>query len=116
VKRVHVRDPGKVHRPHLFDEGFGYAERSRQIIEGRKEAEKHADRMKKYMYEKPQLAEFLRGTGSFRRQDLEEILNIDREDANQIISFLWNCKMVRKEKGDIKVEPTLHRILREIRL
>jgi hypothetical protein len=29
---------------------------------------------------------------------------------------LWNCKMVRKEKGDIKVEPTLHRILREIRL
>jgi hypothetical protein len=116
VKRVHVRDAVKFIDLIYSMEGFGYAERSRQIIEGRKEAEKHADRMKKYMYEKPQLAEFLRGTGSFRRQDLEEILNIDRDDANQIISFLWNCKMVRKEKGDIKVEPTLHRILREIRL
>jgi hypothetical protein len=116
IRRVHVRDAVRFMDLLYRMEGFGYAERSRQIISERKEAEQHAQRIKKYMYEKPQLAEFLRGTGSFRRQDLEEILNIDREDANQIISFLWSKKMVRKIKGDIKVEPTLHRILREVRL
>jgi hypothetical protein len=116
VRRTHVRDAVRFIDILYSMEGFGYAERSRQVISERKEAEKHADRIKKYLYEKPQLAEFLRGTGSFRRQDLEEILNIDKEDANQIISFLWSKKMVRKIKGDIKVEPTMHRILREMRL
>jgi hypothetical protein len=116
VRRMHVKDAVRFMDLLYKMEGFGYAERSRQIISERREAEKHADRIKKYMYEKSQLAEFLRGTGSFRRQDLEEILNIDKEDANQIISFLWSKKMVRKIKGDIKVEPTLHRILREVRL
>jgi hypothetical protein len=116
VRRMHVRDAVKFMDILYRMAGFGYAERSRQIINERREAEKYAVQIKKYMYQKPQLAEFLRGTASFRRQDLEEIMNIDREDANQIISLLWSRKMVRKVKGDIKVEPTLHRILREIRL
>jgi hypothetical protein len=114
VRRVHVRDAVQFMNILYAMPGFGYAERSRQIINDRKEAEKHAKRIKEYMYRKPQLAHFLRGTGSFRRQDLEEIMNIDREEANAIISLLWEAKMVRKIKGDIKVEPTLHRILREI--
>lgn len=116
VRRVHVRDAVKFFDILYGMEGFGYRERSRQIITERREAEKHTMHIKKYMYTKPQLAEFLRGTASFRRQDLEEIMNIDREDANQIISLLWSKKMVRKVKGDIVVEPTLHRILREIRI
>lgn len=116
VRRTHVKDAVRFIDMIYGMPGFGYAERSRQIIADRKEAGKHAPKIKEYMYRKPQLAQFLRGTGSFRRMDLEEILNIDREQANAIISTLWDAKMVRKIKGDIKVEPTLHQILREINL
>jgi predicted HTH transcriptional regulator len=97
-------------------EGFGYAERSRQIISERKEADNTRKESRSTCMRSRSWPSSFAGTGSFRRQDLEEILNIDREDANQIISFLWSKKMVRKIKGDIKVEPTLHRILREVRL
>lgn len=116
VKRMHVRDAVRFIDMLYAMPGFGYAERSRQVLDDRKKALKNKDKIKEYMYRKPELASFLRGTGSFRRQDLEEILNIDREQANAIISTLWETKMVRKLKGDIKVEPTLHQILREINL
>jgi hypothetical protein len=96
--------------------GFGYADRSRDLIAARREAEGNAKEIKHYLARKPGLAMFLRGTGKFRRQDVEEILNVDREQANAIISKLWDAKMVRKDKGDVRVEPTLHNILRSIEL
>lgn len=114
VRREHVRDAVAFLDRVYNMIGFGYAERSRQLIANRKEAESRTKDIKEYMYRKPQLAQFLRGTGKFRRQDLEEILNIDREQANAIISKLWDTRMVRKLKGDIWVEPTLHEILREV--
>ena len=95
--------------------GFGYAERSREIIGDRKEARRRKRGIKKYLADKPGLAKFLRSAGKFRRQDLEEIMNVDREFANAIINTLWEARMVRKVKGDIWVEPTLHDLLREVR-
>jgi hypothetical protein len=50
----------------------------------------------------------------FRRQALEEILDIAREEANAIISQLYELRMVYKDKGDVKLTPTLHRLLREV--
>jgi Mn-dependent DtxR family transcriptional regulator len=64
---------------------------------------------------RPTLGKYLRGTGSFRRQDLEEVLNVSREEANAIINTLWEARMVRKDKGDVRVEPTLHALLREVK-
>lgn len=114
VKRAHVRDAVSFIDSLYGMRGFGYAERSRDILTHRKEAGKHAKEIKQYLTRKAGLAQFLRGTSKFRRQDIEEILNVDREQANAIISRLWDAKMVRKEKGDIYIEPTLHTILREI--
>jgi hypothetical protein len=116
VKRVHVHDAVAFIDALYRMTGFGYAERSREIIQDRVQAQKNAKKIKQYLKLKPGLAKFLRGAGKFRRQDVEEILNVDREQANAIISTLWDAKMVRKEKGDVKVEPTLHTILRELDL
>lgn len=96
-------------------EGFGYAERSSERLEDRRRARRNRDKMETFLYNKPGLGRFLRSQGRFRRQDLEEILNIDREQANAIINTLYEMGMVYKEKGDVRVEPTLHEILREVR-
>jgi CRP-like cAMP-binding protein len=92
--------------------GFGYAERSRELISDRDELARTERRFGASSLTSLALAKFLRGAGKFRRQDIEEVLNVDREEANAIISTLYEARMVRKLKGDIWVEPTLHDLLR----
>lgn len=96
--------------------GFGYAERSEEILKDRSEAASKSDEIKQYLIGRKGLAKFLRNSGKFRRQDLEEILNMSREEANAVINTLWNSRMVRKEGADVRVESTLHALLREIKL
>lgn len=96
--------------------GFGYQERSKEIIKDRKSAQGQVRDVKTFLYNKPGLAKFLRTTSKFRRQDVEEVLNADRESANAVISTLWEARMVRKDKGDVWVEPTFHELLREMNL
>lgn len=115
VKREHVQAAVSFIDSVYDMEGFGYAERSREIINDRKYAQKRKKEIRRYLSDKPGLAKFLRSAGKFRRQDLEEIMNIDREFANGIITTLWEARMVRKVKGDVWVEPTLHDLLREVR-
>lgn len=97
--------------------GFGYAERSAEVIEDRTAAMRPANKRaaKKALERNPGLARFLRSQGKFRRQDLEEILNTDREDANAIISELLDLRMIYKDKGDVRLTPTLHELLREVK-
>lgn len=94
---------------------FGYRERSKEILADRQEAEKNRGDVIDYLNGRPTLQKFLRGTGKFRRQDVEEILEMSREEANGVIRTLYENRMVRKVLGDIVVEPTLHSILRERR-
>jgi hypothetical protein len=93
--------------------GFGYRERSREIIEDGRVAEQNVSKAQRFLDNKPGLSKFLRSQGKFRRQDLEEILDIDREEANAIISQLYELRMIYKDKGDVRLSPTLHRLLRE---
>lgn len=115
VRREHVRDAVRFLERVYSMKNFGYAERSQEIIHDRREAEDHRGYIERYLEANPNLAKFLRSTGSFRRPDIEEIMHVGREEANAIIATLWDRRMIRKEKGDNKVEPTLHRILREIK-
>jgi hypothetical protein len=94
---------------------FGYRERSKDIIEDQRTAEANIDKMRNYIRNTPALAKFLRGQGKFRRQDIEEIMQYSREEANGVISTLYEHRMVTKVLGDVIVEPTLHSILRERR-
>jgi hypothetical protein len=113
VKHEHVHDAVALLH-HIYSmPTFGYRDRSDEVFEDRREAENNRDMMRKYLLANRDLAKFLRSNATFRRQDIEEILNTTREDANAKINKLWSARMVRKDGGDIRVEPTLHTILRE---
>jgi len=115
VKPEHVQDAIAFMDRVYNMKPMGYAERSREIIADREEARKNYDDVKIYLHGRPGLAKFLKGTGSFRRQDIEEVLNTDRSDANSVVNTLLNARMVRKQGADVRVEPTLHELLREVR-
>lgn len=115
VSRQHVEDAVKFIDMIYGMAGFGYAERSAELIDDRKQAILNKRSTKKLILERPGLVKFLRGQGHFRRQDLEEILEMSREEANSYISNLWEARMVRKDKGNVVIEPTLHELLREVK-
>lgn len=115
VTKDHVRDAVKFMDLLYEMDAFGYAERSRERLDDIKEAEENRDDIRRYLLENRGLAKFLRTNAKFRRQDLEEVLNRDRDAANAIINKLWVARMVRKEGADLRVEPTLHGLLREVR-
>ena len=115
VTKEHVMDTVAL-IDHIYGmKNFGYAELSKEIKEDQAEARAHRKDITLYLADEKRLSKFLRSTGSFRRADLEEILNIDKQDANAKINRLWNSRMIRKERGDIKVEPLLHEILRDVK-
>ena len=91
----------------------GYADRSRERIADIAQARENEGNIKQYLWGNKSLAKFLRSSSRFRRQDLEEILNIQRDEANGIINKLWESRMVRKDGQDVRVEPVLHSLLRE---
>jgi hypothetical protein len=95
---------------------FGYRERSKEMLSDRSEAENNKDKIREYLLGRKLLAKHLRNAGKFRRQDLEELLNISRDEANAIINTLYEARMIRRVLGDIYVEPTLHALLREVKL
>lgn len=101
---------------HLYKmSSFGYFDRSKERIGDVAEALEHREEIRHFLLERRGLAKFLRNVGKFRRQDLEEIMNLDRESANAVINKLWEARMVRKDSGDVRVEPILHGLLREVR-
>lgn len=113
IERVHVRDAVAFIDAIYGMKGFGYRERSTEAIADMREAESRSADVRLFLKRWPWLAKFLRSNGKFRRQDLEEIGSIDREEANSIISELYEWRMIVKDKGDVRLTPTLHRILRE---
>jgi hypothetical protein len=116
VTKEHVEDAVKYMDLLYGMPAFGYLERSRERIQDRIDAEENREEIRRYLLERRGLAKLLRNNSRFRRQDLEEVLNIDREAANAIINKLYNSRMIRKEGGaDNIVEPTLHGLLRDVR-
>lgn len=96
--------------------GFGYAERSKEIRSDQVEAGRNYDDVKQYLVGRKGLAKFLRSAGRFQSKDLESFMNMSRDEANAVVNTLWNSRMVRKERGDVVVEPILHSLLREVKL
>lgn len=113
VKKVHVLAAVKFLDRLYSMNNFGYSERSAERIAERHKAERNKTPTRAVMSRNNGLEKFFRSQGSFRRQDLEEILDIERDEANAIISELYNLGMIWKDRGDIKLTPTLHKMLRE---
>jgi hypothetical protein len=97
-------------------EGFGYGEISKEAIEDVREAAKMADEAKRYMVTTPGLAKFLRSMhGLFRSQDLQDMMNMSREEANGVIGRLWKFRLITRQGPNIKISPIMHDILREVK-
>jgi hypothetical protein len=115
VNKAHVDDAVKFIN-HIYSmDVFGYRERSDEAYRNREQAVKSRSDIRLYLLNMRGLAHFMRTNGSFRRQDIEEVMDMGREEANAVITKLWDARMVRKVKGDILVEPTLHKLLREVK-
>jgi hypothetical protein len=112
VTKDHVRDAVSFMDRVYGMPTLGYLTKSSDQITTVSRAERNKDATMTYLRGRRGLIGFLRGSNSFRRQDVEEVLNMTREEANSVVNSLWELHMIRKEKGDIRVEPTLHELLR----
>lgn len=114
VKPEHVVD-AVAFIDRLYSMGtFGYAERSKERIADGEAAKKNVDEIREFITQRPGLSKFLRSQAKFRRQDLEEVIDISRQEANTVINTLWEARMVRKDLADLRIEQTLHQLLREL--
>lgn len=116
IKVEHVEDAVMFMNRVYEMPGFGYAERSKEVLHDREEAAQNYDDVKQYLIGRKGLAKFLRNTGRFQAKDLEAFMNMSRDEANAVVNTLWSSRMVRKERGDVVVEPMLHSLLREVKL
>jgi CHC2 zinc finger len=113
INAKHVRDAVRL-LDHLYGMAvFGYAERSQELLSIRSRAQSFEGDIRTYLQSNRELARFIKSNGGFVRQDLEGILNVSREEANGIINKLFGAGMLRMSQGVIRVEPTLHKLLRE---
>lgn len=115
VRKSHVRAAVDYLNTIYNMPGFGYGELSRELIADAQEARAKRKEIKKWLTGRRGLAKLLRNNSKFRRQDIEEVLNVSREEANAVINTLWEARMVKKDKGDVRVQPELHALLREVR-
>lgn len=114
VRKEHVWDAVAFLDRIYGAKGFGYAELSMERIKDRQSAKAKGNEISKWMQGRQGLAKFLRSNPNFKRQDLEEFMNVGRDEANAIINNLWEASMVRKDRGIIIVEPALHTLIREV--
>lgn len=115
VSKVHVQDAVKF-MDILYGNGrFGYLDMSKEAIADAAEAFRSKDAVKAYLVSHHGLAKFLRGMGQFRSNDIQDILNVPREEANAMINYLWKLKMIKREGANIKIQEVLHQLLREMK-
>jgi hypothetical protein len=96
-------------------EGFGYAALSREHIKDARDAVSRWEEARDFLKDKPDLIKFLRACeGRFRNNDLQDMLNIDREMANAYVGYLWGHRLVTRQAGNVLINPVLNQLLREI--
>jgi hypothetical protein len=115
VKQEHVEDVVDFIDSVYRSPGFGYGDLSDEANRDKSRAQEEVDNAHAYLVGKPGLAKFLRSiSGHFRRVDLEDMLNMDREEANATVNVLYRYRMIRREGANIKINPELHNLLREV--
>lgn len=114
VKRAHVEDTVRFLDLVYGMPKFGYKDISDEARQDEQEARDLRDEAKGFLVSNRGLAKFLRSMGRFRSNDMQDMLNLTREDANALIGSLWRMRMISREGANIKVQPVLHELLREV--
>jgi len=94
---------------------FGYQDLSREHLEDERIARENKDEAKGFMVRHVGLSRLLRDNRQFRSNDLQDMLSIDRDTANDIIKALSKMRMIKRENANIKVQRVLHEILRDVK-
>lgn len=95
---------------------FGYKEVSLEHRDHSEVAVESRPYISQFLNRRRGLGSFLRSCGgSFRSQDLENILGYGREEAQKVMNTLWNYKMITKVGPEIRIAPVLHDLLRDMR-
>jgi len=115
VRREHVHAATRFLH-HLYQkETFGYFKMSERNRDQRRRAYANMDRAKSYLLENRMLIEFLQGVeGQFRRDLIEQMVNVTREEANAIVNRLFAWGLVSPNGYAVKMNPALHALLREM--
>ena len=102
---------------HIYgSSSFGYKELSKEEIQDRKDAARLYDEAKQYLVSNVGLARILRSMGGiFRSQDLQDMMNLSREEAQGLIGSLWKYRLITRAGPNIKIQPVLHEMLREVK-
>lgn len=112
VTHRHVQDAARF-MDHVYAmPSFGYLERSLEARRDDELAKRSLQRASKMLKNNPGLGKFLRMQTKFKRQDIEEVLNYNRDGANSVINELHEMRMIQKQGGFVVVSPVLHEILR----
>jgi hypothetical protein len=115
IRRSHVSGALRFLHGLYKKDTFGYHRMSSRYREQLRRSIEFMDDAYQYLRENPLLREFLMSVeGQFRRDMLEQTMNYRREEANAIVNKLFNWGLVSPDTQAIKLNPTLHQLLREI--
>lgn len=118
VRKAHVLGAEEIMTAIYGDPGFGYLDVSQERHSDVRKAVGSYDLAKQWLYSLPDLVKFLRQRqdGHFRRQDLEDMLMMDKDQASSTTNQMFSFGLVRRDRANIAMEPILHQLLRELRM
>jgi hypothetical protein len=94
--------------------GFGYKALSDQRRKDEQMALSGFGESMDFITSNPNLMRFLVDYGGrFKRADMEEMMSISREEANVVISKLWDARVLNRDRGFLKLEAVAMKRLRE---
>lgn len=116
VKMDHVRGALRFLDGLYGKETFGYRRLSEQESEQSRRAIEKMDEAKRWLQSEPQLIRFLQVTeGAFRRDTIEQVMNVSRDEANACVHRFFEYGLVATKSSYLKFTPMLHQLMREIK-
>lgn len=116
VKKEHVMAAVKFIDAIYGLENFGYKEASEEFFKDQADAVRRWGEARQWLAEQPELVKFLRSTeGRFRNNDIQDMLNVDREMASAITNTLWRYRLIHRQGANILINPILNDMLKEIK-
>jgi 5S rRNA maturation endonuclease (ribonuclease M5) len=115
VKRAHVVSALKFLHSLYKKETFGYHRLSERMHDQAERAEESIDDAQRWLLENRMMIDFLQQVeGQFRREMVEQMLNVSREEANALVQKMFYWGLVSPNGYAVKMTPALHSLLRHI--
>ena len=113
VRKIHVEAAFDFLHNLYSNWRFGYSQVSDEARRDREIGEVHQEEAEDWAAENREAAKLIKTRASFRRSDVEDILNVTRDGANELVNKLWEWRMIRREGPDNFPTELFQEILRE---